>query len=64
MFQNGDKVLVKSLFEKGDKIECTVVGVAASDMITREPYMYIVKPEIRREEWECYTTMKSNIELH
>lgn len=63
MYQNGDKVFVKSLFEEGDRIECTVVGVAASDMLTRVPYMYIVKPDTRREEWECYTAMKASIEL-
>lgn len=45
--QNGDKVFVKDLFEKGDKVKCCVVGVAARDIIKGTPYMYIVKPDIQ-----------------
>lgn len=63
MFHNGDRVFVNGLFEDGDKIECTVVGVAATNITSRMPYMYIVKPDIKREEWECYTAMKTSIVL-
>lgn len=61
--KNGDKVFVRNLFKDGDRIPCTIVGVAARDIINMKPYMYIVKPDEKVEEWECYTAMKGNIEL-
>lgn len=61
--KNGDKVFVRGLFEDEDRIPCTVVGVAARDMINMKPYMYIVKPDEKFEEWDCYTAMSGSIEL-
>lgn len=61
--KNGDKVFVRGLFEDGDRIACTIVGVAARDMINMKPYMYIVKPDEKVDEWDYYTVMSGSIEL-
>lgn len=59
---NGDKVIVRGMFEDDDRVECIVVGIASRDIISREPYMYIVKPIVKIGEWECYTAMRHTIE--